>query len=164
MFLEKIRPVAFRNTKEVTQWLVDNYHDYYVASLFFEKEIFPLRDMAELVRKNNLYKTERKFCHYYKTLRELITLKSRKEDLNLFLKEHHKYKHDDVLHEHWFDEFSYYTYKYVSGYYIIRIVYENEKAIGIKPSKSDFYNSNPFVLPLDGFESFIELRAIYNLK
>lgn len=164
MAFSKNHPIAFKNTEEISNWLVKNFNDYHDTKLFLKKEVYPEEDMKELARKVHLYREEHNFCFYFDSLKKLLTLKDKEEDLKIFIEDYHNCKQNEKLFIQWHNETLCCLSTEVEGFFVTSIVYENKKPIGVKPFECQTYIDNPYVLPVIGFESFIELRSILQLK
>lgn len=163
--MKKIKPVAFTNIEEINNWTAKNFDDYFEANEFLEKNFYHITDLKERAIASIKYSVERLFCFYYESLKNLLILKNKDENLKQFIEEYYTCKNDKELLENWYSNIDYDIHKIDSKYSgMCFIEYQDRNPIGIKPFESQIYKENPFVLPVEGFENLIELAKIINLN
>lgn len=161
----KKTPIAFKNIEEINNWMAKNFNDYLEANEFLEKNFCHITDIKERAIASIKYSVERLFCFYYESLKNLLILKNKDENLKQFIEEYYTCKNDKELLENWYSNINYNIHKIDSKYSgMCFIEYQNRNPIGIKPFESQIYKENPYVLPIEGFENLIELAKIINLK
>lgn len=163
--MNKKKPKAFKNIEEINFWMVKNFDDYIEAKEIVEKRIYVVIDIKEKATASLKYSEERLFCFYYESLKNLLILRNKDENLKQFIEEYNTCKNDKELLENWYSNIAYNMHKIDSNYSgMCFIEYQNNNPIGIKPFESKLYKENPFVLPFDGFENLIELAKLINLN
>lgn len=161
--MKKNTPIAFKNIEEINNWMTKNFDDYLEANEFLEKNFNHITDIKESASVK--YSEERLFCFYYESLKNLLILKNKDENLRQFIEDFHTCRNDKEHLENWYSNISYNIHKIDSNYSgMCFIEYQNNNPIGIKPFESQIYKENPYVLPIDGFENLIELAKIINLN
>lgn len=163
--MKKKTAIAFTNIEEINLWMVKYFDEYLEAKEIVEKKVYAVIDIKEKATANLKYSEERLFCFYYESLKNLLILKNKDENLKQFIEEYYTCKNYNELLENWYSNITYNIHKIDSNYSgMCFIEYQNNNPIGIKPFESKLYKDNPFVLPIDGFENLIELAKIINLN
>lgn len=163
--MKKKTPIAFKNIEEINNWMAKNFDDYLEANEFLEKNFYHIIDIKERAIASIKYSEERLFCFYYESLKNLLILKNKDENLKQFIEEYYTCKNNKVLLENWYSNIDYNIHKIDSKYSgMCFIEYQDRNPIGIKPFESQIYKENPYILPIDGFENLIELAKIINLN
>ena len=170
-FIRKSSPRK-KTIDDVSNWLVKNF-DYYLETKKFkdlkcaycsEKNIENKNLLIKReVCKSFVYRKELNFYSFYSSLQDLLFLKETDKQLKPLLEEYHNCKHDKNLLNVWIekvDEFN--TTAINNRSFNGRIVFEDNKAIAIKPSYTSMYEDNPFIIPMNGFENFIEYRQLFD--
>lgn len=162
--MKKIKPITFKNIEEINLWIVKNFDDYHDTKEFLEQNFTNIVDVRERAIASVKYSAERFFCFYYESLKSLLILKNKDENLKHLIDEYHWCKNDKKLLEYWSSNISYNIHKIDSNYSSTCFIeYDDGNPIGIKPFESKIYKENPYVLPIDGFENLIELAKLINL-
>lgn len=162
--MKKIEPIAFSSIEEINHWLVKNFDDYHETKEFLGENLYNLVDVEGRAIASVKYSAERLFCFHYESLKSLLILRNKDENLKHFIDEYHSCKNDKELLEYWNSNIAYNIHEIDSNYSSMCFIeYNNGCPIGIKPYESKIYKENPFVLPIDGFENLIELAKLINL-
>lgn len=157
--------IAFKNMKEINDWIVKNFDDYLETKEFLELMLQPITNIKERAIASVKYTNKRLFCFYYESLKNLLILGDKDKKLKQFIDEYHTCKNDKELLKNWYSNIGYSIHIVDSNYSSkCFIEYQNNNPIGIKPFESQIYKENPYVLPIDGFENLIELAKIINLN
>lgn len=163
--MKKKPPITFKNIEEINLWMVNNFDDYLETKEFLQQEFFPIIYIKERAIASVKYKVERLFCFYFESLQKLLILKNKDANLRQLIDNFHTCKNDKELLENWYSNINYYIHEIDSNYSgMCFIEYQNNNPIGIKPFESESYKENPYVLPIDGFENFVELAKIINFN
>ncbi|AEW87095.1 hypothetical protein FCOL_11460 [Flavobacterium columnare ATCC 49512] len=163
--MKKIKPIVFSNIEEINNWLAKNFDDYLETIQLLEENLYHIIDVKQKANASVKYSAERLFCFYYESLKGLLILKNKDENLKQFIDGYHSHKNDKKLLENWYSNIDYNIHKIDSNYSSMCFIeYDNGNPIGIKPYESIIYKENPYVLPIDGFENLIELAKLINLN
>lgn len=159
------------STENIIDILVEHF-DY-----FLETEKIKKMDCEDCIKNNfplppnpgcklRIYKNELDFYEYYNSLRYLLELKTISEEIiKPFLQRYHRIKHNKRLLEDCYWDADRIKRTSLNNYYFKNVImFENEIPIGMKPRETDHYEENPFMIPIDGYESFIEYEFITKHK
>lgn len=163
--------VQNKSIEGLSNWLVKNF-DYYLETLEIVKTrcrdceennpnfSFSYKPSAKC--KYKVFKKELEFFKYYESLQKLLALKTiSSEIMQPLVVEFYKCKADDELLYKWLVKADDIECTSQNTCFIENvIVYENKKATAMKPTNTKLYKLKPFIIPITGFEGFIEYKYI----
>jgi hypothetical protein len=167
-----MKQITYTNTDEINDWLVKNFNDYLDTIELLEKKLVKIdskENFEEKLKANykaNLeFKEERSFRSKYGAFKDLLILRNKDVLLKEIIDGYNNFENDDFSLLCYNHNASYVLYEIDSNYVLIEIVYNaDNEPIGIKPFESRFINLDTYIVPLDGFENFVELHRIFKLK
>lgn len=162
--MKYIKPIAFSDIEEINNWLAKYFDEYLETKQFLEENFHTIVDIKERAIVSVKYSAERLFCFHYESLKSLLILKNKDENLKHLIDEYYSCQNDKKLLEYWNSNITYNIQKIDSNYSSMCFIeYDNGNPVGIKPFETKIFNENPYVLPIYGFENFIELAKLINL-
>ena len=169
-----MKQITYTNTDEINDWLAKNFNDYLNTKELLEKKLVKIDSKENFEEKlkanfkaNFEFREERSFRSKYEAFKDLLILRNKDVLLKEIIDGYNNFENDDLellIYNH---NAFHVLYEIDSNYILTEIVYNaNNEPIGIKlyESKSCFINLDTYIVPLDGFENFVELRRIFKLK